>query len=611
MRVMETQNAPIEAENGPRPLVLRFGGKLVEQLGAQLYPRVTASVAELVSNAWDADAKNAWITIPFNDDWRNDAVIEVLDDGNGMDYEMARTHYLIVGRNRRKEKPGPTSEGGRPLHGRKGIGKLAAFGTAGRLECVTVRDGVTTAFAIDYNKLREYDPSQDYPVEIIERPEPLVNPETGEEMSRGTRVRLTQLRSKRKTGEDAFRRSMERRFALDSGKMRVFVNETPLKRFDALVKLRFPEQGKPAGVTVTMGDDKWGEENIPYPTEEDPDATRAVRWWIGFTDKPVADEDIRGVSVLARGKLAHRPFMFELTQGTTGQLYQEYLVGEVQADWIDSGVEAADDLIQSNRDQLQLDNSKLDSFMKWGRSRVKWAMAEFDRQRRVESAATGGLGEEVEAVLIEAPAASRRRLRTLAGRIASITKADDEAVAQAVKAVVEASDTSVARRAAQDLTLEGDPDDDDSWRLLAEAAAAGSETRTTLHELRRDALRRFLMAVEEPPVRRMHRELPGSPWIVSPLLDEVPADVLHVDDEVVAVRFAAVEPIARAFTVVAWAVGATPGEAPIASDGYALHVAGEWVGSPDGDVERLTWEQALRASVAAHELLIGRARAGR
>ena len=39
-------------------LYLRFLGSLIEELGAKMYPSVTASVAELISNAWDADAKN-------------------------------------------------------------------------------------------------------------------------------------------------------------------------------------------------------------------------------------------------------------------------------------------------------------------------------------------------------------------------------------------------------------------------------------------------------------------------------------------------------------------------------------------------------------------------
>ena len=347
----------MEASTTQARLVLRFGGRLVEQLGAQLYPRVTASVAELVSNAWDADARRVWISIPFDADWKTAAVIEVLDDGSGMTRKQAQDHYLIVGRNRRLES-GDKSSGGRLLHGRKGIGKLAAFGTAGYLECVTVRDAVVTAFAINYDKLRDYDPAEDYPVEPLTDVEPLLDPDTGEPLAHGTRVRLTSLKAKRRTSEDVFRRSMERRFALDASEMSVSINGKALARFDTPVEVRFPRDGKPASAAITIDDDGWAREAIPYPTESEPDATREVRWWIGFTKTPIADEDIRGISILSRGKLAQRPFMFERALGTTGQLGQEYLVGEIAADWLDHGTQADEDLIQSNRDQLQLDNAE-------------------------------------------------------------------------------------------------------------------------------------------------------------------------------------------------------------------------------------------------------------
>lgn len=73
------------------PLVLKFGGSLVEQLGAQLYPSVTATVAELISNAWDADAANVWVSVPFEEDWANGAELVVLDDGHGMTRNKPRT----------------------------------------------------------------------------------------------------------------------------------------------------------------------------------------------------------------------------------------------------------------------------------------------------------------------------------------------------------------------------------------------------------------------------------------------------------------------------------------------------------------------------------------
>ena len=92
------------------PLVLRFGGSLVEQLGAQLYPSVTATVAELISNAWDADAKNVWITIPFGQQWSDSSEILVMDDGNGMTHSQAQEMYLIVGRKRRLSNLGASSD---------------------------------------------------------------------------------------------------------------------------------------------------------------------------------------------------------------------------------------------------------------------------------------------------------------------------------------------------------------------------------------------------------------------------------------------------------------------------------------------------------------------
>ena len=80
------------------PLRLRFVGALVEQLGAQLYPSATAAVAELISNSWDADARNVWVTIPFGGSWTPENQIVVIDDGHGMTREQAQAQYLVLGR---------------------------------------------------------------------------------------------------------------------------------------------------------------------------------------------------------------------------------------------------------------------------------------------------------------------------------------------------------------------------------------------------------------------------------------------------------------------------------------------------------------------------------
>lgn len=97
-------------------LELKFLGALVEQLGAQMYPSATATIAELISNAWDAYAKNVWVEIPLGEPWTEDFKIVVLDDGHGMTRAEAADQYLVVGRKRRMEGNSDRSPGGRLLH---------------------------------------------------------------------------------------------------------------------------------------------------------------------------------------------------------------------------------------------------------------------------------------------------------------------------------------------------------------------------------------------------------------------------------------------------------------------------------------------------------------
>ena len=221
------------------PLKLRFLGALVEQLGAQLYPSATSTVAELISNAWDADANNVWVTIPFGQSWTTNGMIEVLDDGHGMSRQEAQDRYLIVGRKRRLQDGGFTPSG-RLVHGRKGIGKLAAFGTAEILDCYTVSHNQVVSFRLDYNRIRKAKPSDDYEVEETTGQPQLFTPNQLR-LSSGTRIRLTNLRLKRAISESQFMRSMSRRFAIDQTVMRVFINGKQLQRFDMDLEFRrFP-----------------------------------------------------------------------------------------------------------------------------------------------------------------------------------------------------------------------------------------------------------------------------------------------------------------------------------------------------------------------------------
>jgi len=103
--------------------------------------RPVPAIAELISNAWDADAKKVEVKLPLDESWsasNPNQIIEVSDDGNGMTWEMVREAYLDVGRDRREAEKTDRSPGGRLLQGRKGVGKLAGFGIADIVELQTV-----------------------------------------------------------------------------------------------------------------------------------------------------------------------------------------------------------------------------------------------------------------------------------------------------------------------------------------------------------------------------------------------------------------------------------------------------------------------------------------
>ena len=113
-----------------KKLYLNFHGRIIDSLGIQMYQSPVAAIAELIANAWDADAASVQVSLPT--ELGADAEIVVHDTGGGMTFAECQQHYLNVGRNRRLERE--TSRQGRPLLGRKGIGKFAGFGIARVME---------------------------------------------------------------------------------------------------------------------------------------------------------------------------------------------------------------------------------------------------------------------------------------------------------------------------------------------------------------------------------------------------------------------------------------------------------------------------------------------
>ena len=504
-----------------QPLKLKFVGALVEQLGAQLYPSATATVAELISNAWDADARNVWVTIPFSQSWARDEIIEVLDDGIGMTREQAQLQYLVVGRKRRLQDGGETP-GGRPVHGRKGIGKLAAFGTAEILDCYTVKAKEIVSFRLDYNSIRKAEPGADCEVEETNGQGPLCSP-SNSILSHGTRIRLSSLRLKRAISEEQFLKSMSRRFAIDQAVMRVFINGEQLQRFDMELAYRFPRDGQPAGYNVHVGHDGWGIEQLSSGKE--------LSWWIGFTPKPLEAEYLRGISILGRGKLLQRPFMFERAQGAHGQLGQEYVVGEVVADWLDSGADIEDDLIQTNRDQLQLEDERVQELLEWGRRRLNWALSQ-RQARRQKKAKDATESPDISRLLKNFTPTEQRHLSNIAEMASEIGDPEPEEIHDFMEEVVNGFNDRAVRELMERVQVEDECFQSNFWGLVREFSLIDARKNYSIIRARLETIDRLDVAIKSGSreVPEIHETIKQFPWLLDPrwslLGDEVNLDSL-------------------------------------------------------------------------------------
>lgn len=112
-------------------------------------------------------------------------------------------------------------------------------------------------------------------------------------------------------------------------------------------------------------------------TEEIP-GIGAIQWWFGFTEKPISQEEARGIVVLVRGKLAQSPFFFNLSRGVEGQLGMQYMTGEVHAD----GLDHVEDLISTDRASVRWDHPLAVPLLEWGEQKVRESLQDWARLRR-------------------------------------------------------------------------------------------------------------------------------------------------------------------------------------------------------------------------------------
>ena len=360
---------------------LKISRLTIDKLGIQMYDRVSAVLAELIANAYDADAENVTVTLPLSTTLGSNQAdseseeIRIVDDGIGMTEQEVNDYYLNVGYDRRAKRGDKTERLGRRVMGRKGIGKLAPFGICREVEIKTAGGPKTSEghqiahLILDFDEMRqtETDPAGN------ERP---YFPKVGDcdglyTASPGTTIALRQFNRKQIRSGETLHRQLEARFGITRDDWRVVLINS--KDSDESFELGDLE-------VETMPNTKIQVDDRPLEVNGE---TLPVTGWMAYSKKPYKDEVMAGVRIYTRGKIVAQTRDFDISTGFTGEFkLRSYLTGEIQAEWLDDG---KTDLIRTDRQDIIWTSEKGEAFQEWGQALIKALASRAEKSTRRET----------------------------------------------------------------------------------------------------------------------------------------------------------------------------------------------------------------------------------
>lgn len=365
---------------------IQIDTKILELLGPSLYSNIYYVLAELIANAYDADAHNVWVDV-------SEDLISVEDDGSGMSYNdpSGIKKYLNVAEETRKtDSEAYTPIFNRPKMGRKGIGKLAALAVSERVNIMTVKDNDKSGFVLArevHNKL--LDPIPENQIRFLH----MVNVP-----KHGTRVEMPDPAYKLPHSVKDIEKNLVNFFPqigqdfkihISKGSQSITVENYSViiaKQLDTLSVFgdgfeelidNFPKDGiisceenKPYEQTIDMFDSNNKKIRV----------NQTIKGWIGTYKsttghkKNQTDFPNNFLAIYSHGKLGE----FNILESVgTNRVTDVYLVGQL---FIDSFEETnLPDMALSNRQGYKTDDIRYQKMIEWTKGRVKYQLAIKDK----------------------------------------------------------------------------------------------------------------------------------------------------------------------------------------------------------------------------------------
>lgn len=341
----------------------------VDKLGIQMYDRVSAVLAELIANAYDADAERVRITLPFGqylarkvqgriEDQGFEIVIE--DNGSGMTKHEVNDFYLNVGYNRRTTRKDRTPKHDRRVMGRKGIGKLAPFGICHEVEVITAGGAKTEHGYAVSNLILDLDDILDETTDHLGNVlpyHPTPGPRDGTyDASTGTKLILRRFDRRRVPTGEELDRQLAARFGLSQSNWSVRLQDS-IGRDDPIDLGTLSVDVLP-GTRIEVDD---------RPVKVDGQSL-PVSGWVAYAKDPYKDEVMAGVRLYARGKIVAQTRDFDIKTGFTGEFkMRSYLTGAIHAEWLDED----EDFIRTDRQDIIWNSDLGAPLREWGRDLLK------------------------------------------------------------------------------------------------------------------------------------------------------------------------------------------------------------------------------------------------
>lgn len=173
--------------NSNNKIEFNFTCYALKLLGHNLYSNPWTAVSEIVANGIDAKAKNVYVLVDlFN---KEQAQIEIIDNGRGMSYDDLCNKYTIIGRNKRLDDPNDKT-----ILGRKGVGKLAALFLSDKYYLTTKSKDENSSWFVDVSGAKDDD------IPALERcvgEVPITARKIWDLQSTGTAIKLTNVNLKK------------------------------------------------------------------------------------------------------------------------------------------------------------------------------------------------------------------------------------------------------------------------------------------------------------------------------------------------------------------------------------------------------------------------------